>query len=122
MRDVRRRERLAGLKRTSKREDRGGSGKKSVSKQQKSPDQSDDGGLPLRKSSTPEKTESAPVMDVVKASSWHHPVRWPGRDTMSSRALSPQAVPSSWFFDPFCTLPGASEMPSMVDHLISYCK
>lgn len=61
-------------------------------------------------------------MDVVNTSPGQYPVLWTGPDTMPSRAISPQAIPKSWFFDPFCTLPGASEMPSVVDHLISHGK
>ncbi|KAL2000826.1 hypothetical protein VTN02DRAFT_2565 [Thermoascus thermophilus] len=120
MRDVRRRERLAGLKRTSKRESRAAAAPKlPTSKLREMPDNaSNKRKLPLGNSAA----SSGSDLDVVKSRSRPRPVVWAaGESRLFSRTLSPEAVPSSWMLDPFCTLPGASEVPSMVEGLVYHC-
>ncbi|KAL1963286.1 hypothetical protein VTN77DRAFT_8509 [Rasamsonia byssochlamydoides] len=107
MRDVRRRERLAGLKRVSKREDRNraGAGDKPASKS------SNNRKLPLR-SSTADSSSSEPNLDLVRSKPRHS----------TSQVTSPTSrVPNAWFLDPFCTLPGATELPTMTQKLVQYC-
>lgn len=48
------------------------------------------------------------------------PLRWSAGYPLISPNL--QSVPGSWFLDPFSALPGTSELPSMVAHLVFYCK
>lgn len=121
MRDVRRRERLAGVKRTSRREGRAATAtKQSASKLREAPESaSNKRKLPLRPGSS--AAPPAPELDVVKSKS-QRPVAWVTERWPSNRMVSPTAVPGSWMLDPFCTLPGASEVPSMVERLLYHCK
>ncbi|KAJ5503127.1 hypothetical protein N7463_006001 [Penicillium fimorum] len=116
MRDVRRRERLAGLKRTS-RQNRGqpGSSKATV-------DESDQQRLVLRASSQSSAPSSIPDIDSGdRFTSIYRgrPVRWCAGYPLPLH--SNPNPPTSWFLDPFFTLPGTSELPSMVAHLVYYC-
>ncbi|KKA22058.1 hypothetical protein T310_3948 [Rasamsonia emersonii CBS 393.64] len=108
MRDVRRRERLAGLKRVSKREDRSraSAAEKPASKS------SNDRKLPLR-SSTSQSSSSEPTSDLIRPK--------PRHSTSQVTPTPTPMVPNAWFVDPFCTLPGANELPSMTQNLVHYC-
>ncbi|KAH1269191.1 hypothetical protein KXX33_003696 [Aspergillus fumigatus] len=129
MRDVRRRERLAGLKRITKRESR-----------LKHP-------LPLSasistqaESSTSECLLEAGVASPLPASSSfvdsnpprsllrspqerRRPLVWrAGYSVPPTPAPNPLAFPSSWLLDPFGSLMGAGEAPSRVARLVCYWK
>ncbi|KAJ5824380.1 hypothetical protein N7447_006720 [Penicillium robsamsonii] len=117
MRDVRRRERLAGLKRTS-RQNRGqsGSSKPTV-------DESDEQRLVLRASS--QSSASSSILDTDSGDRFTsiyrgRPVRWCAGYPLPLH--SNPNPPTSWFLDPFFTLPGTNELPSMVAHLVYYWK
>lgn len=129
MRDVRRRERLAGLKRITKRESR-----------LKHP-------LPLSASISPQAESStskclleAGVASPLPASSSfvdsnpprsllrspqerRRPLVWrAGYSVPPTPAPNPLAFPSSWLLDPFGSLMGAGEAPSRVARLVCYCE
>ncbi|KAJ5144788.1 hypothetical protein N7448_002180, partial [Penicillium atrosanguineum] len=122
MRDVRRRERLAGLKRSSRRESRS----QPVSRS------SSEGNLEERRlvlraasqsstSSIVEKSESDD--SFVYSKHRGRPVRWSAGNPLSPPPNpSPRSLPTAWFFDPFCSLPGTTELPTMVGHLVYYWK
>lgn len=122
MRDVRRRERLAGLKRSSRRESR--TQPVSLSTREENPEER---RLVLRTasqssaSSVVEKSESDD--SFVDSKHRGRPVRWSAGNPSSSHLNpSPCSLPTAWFFDPFCSLPGTTELPTMVGHLVYYCK
>ncbi|KAJ5788065.1 hypothetical protein N7457_003055 [Penicillium paradoxum] len=118
MRDVRRRERLAGLKRTS-RQNRGqpDASKAAV-------DESDGQRLVLRASS--QSSISSSMLDTDSGDSFAliyrrgRPAKWCAGYPLPLH--SNPNPPTSWFLDPFFTLPGTSELPSMVAHLVYYWK
>ena len=126
MRDVRRRERLAGLKRTSRRESR--ATPLPTKSQRKVTEEPEERSLVLRA-----HTESPTTSTVVETEPGNEsscsiqrrgrPSRWSAGYPLSSHLNpNPQALPTSWFFDPFCSLPGSFELPGMVAHLVYYCQ
>lgn len=121
MRDVRRRERLAGLKRTSKRDGRQPGASKAPCH---AIDRSDERRLVLRASSSTSSVETGSGDSSSGSQSRRgRPVRWSAGYRLPFQTNpSPRSLPTSWFFDPFCALPGTSELPSMVAHLVFYCK
>ncbi|OXV10012.1 hypothetical protein Egran_02221 [Elaphomyces granulatus] len=123
MRDVRRRERLAGFKRVSKREDRVGASDKARAKSRESTLKLSDRTLP-RRSSTPSSTSGSSSPEIIISSSSSQRSRslaWSTSPIMSSPTEIIPPVPRTWFFDPFCALPGAGDVPSMVQSLVHYC-
>ncbi|KAJ5580105.1 uncharacterized protein N7459_006090 [Penicillium hispanicum] len=126
MRDVRRRERLAGLKRTSRRENRGQ--RPDVKSQCKVTDESEERRLVLRAASQSSASSPSPVETESRTqfSTSNHrrgrPTKWMAGHPLSLLSPSPRSLPNSWFMDPFCSLPGSSELPSMVAHLVFYWK
>ncbi|KAF7183582.1 hypothetical protein CNMCM7691_003861 [Aspergillus felis] len=129
MRDVRRRERLAGLKRVPKRESR--------LKQPLPPSASIS---PQVESATSEYLLEAGVASPLPASSSladsnpahshlispqgrRRPIVWrAGYSAPPTPAPSPLAFPPSWLLDPFVSLPGAHEAPSRIARLVFYWK
>lgn len=128
MRDVRRRERLAGLKRVSKRESR-----------LKQPLPLSASTSPQAESATSEHLLVAGVASPLSASSLadsnpgrsrlsspqerRRPIVWrAGYSAPPTPSPSPLAFPPSWLLDPFDSLPGADEAPSMVARLVFYCE
>ncbi|KAJ5806974.1 hypothetical protein N7474_010566, partial [Penicillium riverlandense] len=124
MRDVRRRERLAGTKRVSRRESRAG--------------QSDEAPITLEDQDSGEQTlvlraasQSSVSSDTVEtedgdARSRHprgRPIKWSAGHAIPYHYFpNPKCLPTSWFSDPFTVLPGASEFPVMVETLVFYWK
>jgi hypothetical protein len=116
MRDVRRRERLAGLKRTSKRDDRIGPATKLLSTDAKENEPNETRlqryNLPLRKVSqisAPSSRSSLPRGAADK-------------DALGRVLPDPLLNPNGWHADPFCTLPGSSDMQVIVDTLLKHRK
>lgn len=126
MRDVRRRERLAGLKRTSRRDNRGQP--VPAESQHKVPEAPEEQKLVLRTASQLSASSSEVETELTESlvCSKHRrgrPLRWSAGYPLSSHLNpNPRSLPTSWFFDPFCSLPGTVELPSMVAHLVYYCK
>ncbi|KAJ5964605.1 uncharacterized protein N7479_004481 [Penicillium vulpinum] len=116
MRDVRRRERLAGLKRTSK-QNRGHSDAPKTAV-----DGSDEQRLVLRASSQSSASSSMPDTDTGDGFTSIYrgrPLKWSAGYPLPLH--SNPNPPTSWFLDPFFTLPGTNELPSMIGHLVYYC-
>ncbi|EAW20444.1 uncharacterized protein NFIA_028750 [Aspergillus fischeri NRRL 181] len=129
MRDVRRRERLAGLKRVPKRESR-----------LKQPLPLSASISPQAESSTSECLLEAGVASPLPASSSfadsnparsllrspqerRRPIIWrAGYSVPPTPAPNTLAFPPSWLLDPFGSLPGAGEAPSRVARLVFYWK
>lgn len=122
MRDVRRRERLAGLKRSSRRESR----TLPISRSQ-SEGNPEERRLVLRAAS---QSSASSVVEMSESDDNYvysnlrgRPVRWTAGYPLSSHLNpSPRSLPTAWFFDPFCSLPGTTELPTMVGHLVYYCR
>ncbi|OQE11797.1 hypothetical protein PENVUL_c002G05059 [Penicillium vulpinum] len=117
MRDVRRRERLAGLKRTSK-QNRGHSDAPKTAV-----DGSDEQRLVLRASSQSSASSSMPDTDTGDGFTSIYrgrPLKWSAGYPLPLH--SNPNPPTSWFLDPFFTLPGTNELPSMIGHLVYYWK
>ncbi|OQD80465.1 hypothetical protein PENANT_c035G08749 [Penicillium antarcticum] len=113
MRDVRRRERLAGLKRTSRRAQHDAS---------KVAEDEDEHRLVVRTQS-----QSPASSSILDSDSLKYPLCQRGRPARWSAGYplplhSNPNPPTSWFLDPFSTLPGTSELPLMVAHLVYYWK
>ncbi|KAJ5731063.1 uncharacterized protein N7483_005571 [Penicillium malachiteum] len=126
MRDVRRRERLAGTKRTSKRE---GRGQPTTTKSQcNTVEDSEERRLVLRNPSQSLTTTTIEASIVGTCFSPRsrlgrdRPPRWTAAPVQCHFNPNPRSLPTAWFFDPFCSLPGADELPSRVAHLIYYWK
>lgn len=129
MRDVRRRERLAGLKRTSKRETRP---KQTESSSAIIPMHSESAAsaylLGAESASPSSAASSLPDTEVAfgrlnsQQGRWRPTVWRAGHLVPPTPAPSPLAFPPSWLLDPFDTLPGAGETPSMVARLVFYCE
>ncbi|EAW13329.1 uncharacterized protein ACLA_053750 [Aspergillus clavatus NRRL 1] len=129
MRDVRRRERLAGLKRTSKRETRP---KQTESSSAIIPMHSESAAsaylLGAESASPSSAASSLPDTEVAfgrlnsQQGRWRPTVWRAGHLVPPTPAPSPLAFPPSWLLDPFDTLPGAGETPSMVARLVFYWK
>lgn len=125
MRDVRRRERLAGLKRTTRRESQGrGLPVNTKSQYDQSQEERE---LVLRR--TPESSGQSPLYEpelhgeLVSRYRRRSPTKWTtGYPFDPQLNPEPGLLPTSWFIDPFCTLPGTDELPTMVAHLLYYCK
>lgn len=129
MRDVRRRERLAGRKRVSRRENRIQQSEPAViSTYLKDDADSSDGKLVLETttlysvSSSSQAAESDGDVDNGKQHRRRPLIFLAGHSPSSSLSPSPRLFPISWLLDPFNTLPGASEAPSMIGRLIFHCK
>ncbi|GLI80048.1 hypothetical protein PoHVEF18_008396 [Penicillium ochrochloron] len=126
MRDVRRRERLAGLKRTSKRDNQGQSA--SAKAQSRIKEKPKEQRLVIRSASP--SSASSSLVDTEPDNNYvsskprrGRPARWSAGYPLSPQLNpNPRSLPNSWFFDPFCSLPGTSELPSMVAHLVYYWK
>ncbi|KAK6811402.1 hypothetical protein RU639_012879 [Aspergillus parasiticus] len=123
MRDVRRRERLAGLKRVSRRE--GLAGKAVV--QSKFEDSPPGRASPTRlanPSSEPKLLmERGPPRDIAKNKEKRRqqPDRRYASHSISTGSISiPLQFPTSWLVDPFSTLPGASDVPIITTRLVFY--
>ncbi|KAF5862801.1 hypothetical protein ETB97_011149 [Aspergillus alliaceus] len=123
MRDVRRRERLAGLKRVSRRE--GLAGKAAA--QPNPEDSPSERVLPIR--STISSSESnlltgrGPACEVVKFKEKRRqqPERRLISHSASTSSISiPLPFPSSWLLDPFSSLPGAGDVPITISRLVFY--
>lgn len=113
MRDVRRRERLAGLKRTSRRAQHDAP---------KVAEDEDEQRLVVRAHS-----QSSASSSILDSDSLNYPLYQRGRPARWSAGYplplhSNPNPPTSWFLDPFSTLPGTSELPLMVAHLVYYCE
>ncbi|KAJ6083819.1 hypothetical protein N7467_007954 [Penicillium canescens] len=113
MRDVRRRERLAGLKRTSRRAQHDAP---------KVAEDEDEQRLVVRAQS-----QSSAYSSILDSDSLNYPLYQRGRPARWSAGYplplhSNPNPPTSWFLDPFSTLPGTSELPLMVAHLVYYWK
>lgn len=123
MRDVRRRERLAGFKRVSRRESRiAQAGIVAGPTQCELVADPDEQTLVLR---APSQSSASSIEEYESGDSLStpqfrrgRPVRWSAGYPCSN----PQSFPGSWFLDPFSALPGTSELPSTVAHLVFYCK
>jgi len=114
MRDVRRRERLAGLKRTS-RQNRGQNASKAID--------ADEKRVVLRGSS--KSSASSSILDsdadsLIPAIYRGRPDRWCAGYPLPLH--STPNPPKSWFLDPFFTLPGTTELSSAVAPLLYYCE
>ena len=137
MRDVRRRERIAGLKRGSKREakaDRSKSGIVPRHFEDSSNEHSLHWSTPSPSSSTSSTSisssyssssspeESGPGGDLVMVQA-RQSAQWSGgSSTTSSFNQSPPPTPTRWLLDPFTTLPGTGAIPSKIAELIFYCE
>jgi hypothetical protein len=124
MRDVRRRERIAGTKRVSRRESHAGQSDATPTtlEDQDSGEQT----LVLRAASQSSVSSYTVETEDGNGRSRHRrgrPTKWSaGHDFPYHYSPNPKSLPPSWFSDPFSVLPGASEFPVMVETLIFYCK
>ncbi|CAP91651.1 Pc13g05820 [Penicillium rubens Wisconsin 54-1255] len=89
----------------------------------KTVDESDEQRLVLRAS--PQSSASSSILDTDSGDGFTsfyrvRPVRWCAGYPLPLH--SNPNPPTSWFLDPFFTLPGTSELPSMVAHLVYYWK
>ncbi|KAJ5770801.1 uncharacterized protein N7511_002852 [Penicillium nucicola] len=113
MRHVRRRERLAGLKRTSRRAQHDASQVVEDENEQR---------LVVRSQS--QSSASPPVLGPgnfrYSLAQRGRPARWCAGYPLPLH--SNPNPPTSWFLDPFSTLPGTGELPLMVAHLMYYWK
>lgn len=128
MRDVRRRERLAGLKRVPRRENRQKPEPTVISTHFKTDADPSKDNLEQETTSLCSLSSSSRVAEPIgNALNGEQRLRRPstfmaGHSPSSRFSPSPWLFPISWLLDPFNTLPGASQAPSMIGHLISYCK
>lgn len=124
MRDVRRRERLAGTKRVSRRESHAGESDAvpTTFEDQDSGEQT----LVLRAASQSSASSYTLETEDDNAKTRHRrgrPIKWrAGYDVRYHYSPNPKSLPTSWFSDPFSVLPGASESPLTVETLVFYCK
>ena len=127
MRDVRRRERLAGLKRTARRDSSNqGAPAKSRTGKDSSPTEKT---LVLRSASPSSSSLTSSSVEVQSKRRGSSTTR---RDRSTKRAAShadslqttsgPRALPSSWSIAPFCTTPGTSKLTYKVAYLVHHCK
>ena len=122
MRDVRRRERLAGLKRSSRRDTRGAP--TPAKSQPKAAGEAEEQKLVLRGSAQSLSSSSGDDRPQEPASRGRRgrPVKWSAGYPLSFHFNpTPRSLPTSWFFDPFSSLPGTNELPAMINHLVFYC-
>jgi hypothetical protein len=113
MRDVRRRERLAGLKRTSRQ--KCGNVSKAIN--------ADEQRVVLRgasKSSASSLVTDPDAESLIPAICRGRPDRWCAGYPLPLH--STPNPPKSWFLDPFFTLPGAAELSEVVAPLLYYCE
>ncbi|KAJ5403940.1 hypothetical protein N7509_003811 [Penicillium cosmopolitanum] len=128
MRDVRRRERLAGLKRTTRRESQSRGGLPVNTKAQYDQSQEEQklilaGRWASDSSGQSSLYEAELHGEFVSRYRRRSPTKWTtGYPFEPHLNPEPGLLPTSWFLDPFCTLPGTSELPGMVAHLLYYCK
>lgn len=113
MRDVRRRERLAGLKRTS-RQNRGQNASKVVD--------SNEHSVVLRASSQSSNPTLLSDPDSLLPAIYQRgrPDRWSAGYPLPLH--STPNPPRTWFLDPFFTLPGTTRLASVVAPLLYHCK
>ncbi|KAI2792133.1 hypothetical protein POX_b02169 [Penicillium oxalicum] len=125
MRDVRRRERLAGLKRTARRDSSNqGAPAKSRTGKDSSPTEKT---LVLRSASPSSSSLTSSSVEVQSKRRGSSTTR---RDRSTKRAAShadslqttsgPRALPSSWSIAPFCTTPGTSKLTYKVAYLVHH--
>ncbi|KAJ6140475.1 hypothetical protein N7470_010271, partial [Penicillium chermesinum] len=122
MRDVRRRERLAGTKRTSRRENRG---QNSATKSKCKDEVPEEQCLVLRYSSSQSSFSPVGSSSTASLSTSKHrrrPSRWTTHPLVFHWNPSPYSLPTAWFCDPFCSLPGLGELPMTVGTLVYYWK
>ncbi|GIJ82519.1 hypothetical protein Asppvi_001027 [Aspergillus pseudoviridinutans] len=129
MRDVRRRERLAGLKRVPKRESRLKQPlppSASISPQVESATSEYllEAGVASPLPATSSSADSNPAHShLISAQGRRRPIVWrAGYSAPPTPAPSPLAFPPSWLLDPFISLPGADEAPSRIARLVFYWK
>ncbi|RJE27425.1 hypothetical protein PHISCL_00301 [Aspergillus sclerotialis] len=139
MRDVRRRERLAGLKRVSRRDSRAQQPERAVISTYTNKDvvagvdaDADGDSSKAQKSivmtTPPCCAPSQPqVTELDGAAKGNQRGRRPatfmaGCSPTPSSNPGPWLYPVPWLLDPFNTLPGATEAPSMIARLVFYCK
>lgn len=132
MRDVRRRERLAGLKRGSKREAQLQKPSKPAPivqdiSEDSSSDQATSFWSPSSPSSSSSSSSSPPQVTkssgdlVLPRSGQQSLTQWDASNLLITSGSNP--VPQMiWELDPFSTLQCVAGMPSMVPELILYCK
>lgn len=128
MRDVRRRERLAGLKRTTRRESQSRGGLPVNTKAQYDQSQEEQKLILAGRRASDSYGQSSIYEaelhgEFVSRYRRRSPTKWTtGYPFEPHLNPEPGLLPTSWFLDPFCTLPGTSELPGMVAHLLYYCK
>ncbi|KAJ5108785.1 hypothetical protein N7456_005460 [Penicillium angulare] len=122
MRDVRRRERLAGTKRTSKRENR-----ESRATARTDNDEADDPTERTLVLRAPSPSSGSSVSNrglganlISSENERGRPPRWMAGSPLPYQPS--RSLPMAWFCDPFCTLPGTNEIPAMVAGLLYYWK
>jgi hypothetical protein len=111
MRYVRRRERLAGLKRSS-RQNRGQNASKATD--------ADNQRVVLRASSSASSIAYSDNDNLIPAIYRGRPDKWCAGYPLPLH--STPNPPKSWFLDPFFTLPGTTELSSVVAPLLYYCE
>ncbi|KAF7712434.1 Fungal transcription factor, partial [Penicillium ucsense] len=123
MRDVRRRERLAGLKRTARRDGSSSRGGATTKSRIGKDDQSTVSTLVLR-SASPSTTQSATSPANVKARRGSPTERCDQSSTSAASHVNsaqsspnPESLPMSWSFAPFCTETGPSKLPYSIAYL-----
>ncbi|WEW59409.1 hypothetical protein PRK78_004881 [Emydomyces testavorans] len=110
MRDVRRRERLAGLKRVSKRDKKG--------KIRPGRQAAESDSQTTRSSSTPLSDTGSTTLIPVRS---RRPPLWnPSAAFIPNHLPSPSSEPGAWQVDPFSTLACSSDTKPFVDRLMKY--
>ena len=139
MRDVRRRERLAGLKRVPRRDSRAQHPERAVTSTYTNKDvnadvdaDADADSLKAQKSIVratppcyaPSQPQVPGLECTIKGSqrSRRPATFMAGCSPTPSSNTGPWLYPLPWLLDPFNTLPGATEAPSMIARLVFYCK
>ncbi|KAJ5273969.1 hypothetical protein N7478_009094 [Penicillium angulare] len=114
MRDVRRRERLAGTKRTSKRENRE-TRVTARTENDETGDQTERTMVLRAPSPSPGSSASIKASGtslITPESERGRPPRWMAGSPLPYQPS--RSLPMAWFCDPFCTLPGSNEIPAIV--------
>lgn len=120
MRDVRRRERLAGFKRVSRRDSKKLNTPATTARIDSSNEQSGDGSDRVDKKSMSDDEGTVSIGPLVKAK---RPPSWVAQDGSFSYFLqNPLAWTATRQVDPFFTLPGADEVGHVVGDLFHYCE
>ena len=122
MRDVRRRERLAGLKRVSRRD---GLADKAVVRSNFEDSPSERALSTSPSSGLKSLMGKGPPCDIAKNKENHQQQldrRCVGHLISTDSISIPLQFPTSWLVDPFNTLPGASDVPIITSRLVFYCE